>query len=202
MTEQSAPLPSVSESESESQLEPPAEPQPDPAAESQPDPAAEPFAESSTEALIETSAETSGPATEASAEPPAAESTDQATSQQSRSRLSYWMISAAVVVALIALGVGAVTARFVLEQIEQDASRATVGDCLDAASDPNQLRRVECSSPEAAWTVVHRASNVSERNFSIPEIRQQLCDPAPDWKSAFWIARDGAGELLCLAPVG
>ena len=77
------------------------------------------------------------------------------------------------------------------------AANAQVGQCLtDAvAGNADDVKIVDCSSPEAAFTVVSRYEGKTNAEAS------SLCTD-PSVSHAYWSGRDesGPGTVLCLAP--
>lgn len=116
-----------------------------------------------------------------------------------------WLVGIVTGIVLWALVISGVAAYRIVEYIRADVGRAGLGDCLDDAGSSDEVRRVDCDSPDAAWIVVRRVTDVAEHEFTDVGRREELCGSASTWKFAFWAGdpRDdgtGTGSLLCLEP--
>ncbi len=123
------------------------------------------------------------------------------TANRSARSLGTWIL--ATVLGLVTIGgvaAAAVATLAIVEYLQGDAGRAEVGDCLNDAPAPEQLRRVDCEHADAAWVVAHRVSGVAEEEFADPQRREELCRPADEWQVAFWLSQEptSLGDVMCL----
>ncbi|MGE5830193.1 MAG: hypothetical protein ACM30G_17795 [Micromonosporaceae bacterium] len=105
-----------------------------------------------------------------------------------------WVLGALLVIVL-ALGVGWFFAR-------NKVATYNVGDCLSAeansTADASKVKKVDCSSEGAAVKVVGVVDGLTREQFDASE---PPCSAYETAQSALWIGTTGKGKTYCLEPI-
>ncbi|WP_155374213.1 LppU/SCO3897 family protein [Catellatospora vulcania] len=85
-----------------------------------------------------------------------------------------------------------------VDAVNSDVSNAEVGDCVNDATNVDDVKIVDCASADAARRVAGVLENQTEAQYHA----DGMCDEFPATEYVIWIGRGGGrGAVWCLEPI-
>ncbi|WP_232667096.1 LppU/SCO3897 family protein [Pseudonocardia sp. TRM90224] len=88
---------------------------------------------------------------------------------------------------------------FGISAARSSAGSAGVGDCLTGAKDADEITKVDCAAPEAAFVVLGRVDGVTESDGGTT-----ACVAYPETTRSYWEGKRGVtttGTAICMKPI-